>query len=88
MKNIVIYDKDEDQKTVHLKLKTGKNWTTVKIVFKADIATVHEAAMSLDISKWHWGSCDPVPWGYDEIEPQKQKSIDTEYMSKHRKLWK
>lgn len=66
LKNIMIYDKDEDQKTVNLKLKTvlffgllwiGKNWTTIKIVFKlnsicyTDMNSIQETTISLDINE-------------------------------------
>lgn len=83
MNNIMIYDKDDDQKTVNLKLRTvrfmfffwllwiGKNWTTIKIVFKlnsicyTDVSGVQETAISLDITRRRWEGCSPAPRRYD-----------------------
>ena len=46
--------------------------------------------ISPDINKRHWEGWSSVPWGEKTfvLILWKMKSIDIEYMSKHRKLWK
>lgn len=103
----MIYDKDEDQKTVNSKLciffffswiavNLAKNRTTIKIVFKlnsvcyTDMSSVQETTISLDINTSDAGRV--VAQRHEDTMKifvfiiTKMKSIDIEYMSKHRKL--